>query len=42
MDFSGETSHFWLFLLRDVLDNEHPDQFITFEKQEHHDHTGFN
>ena len=32
-DEKGETQKFWLELLRDVLNIENPEQFITFEKR---------
>lgn len=37
----GESQPFWLSLLRDVYDVEHPEQFITFDEQVHLDHTSF-
>ena len=37
----GESQAFWLSLLRDVYDVEHPEQFIIFEEQVHLDHTSF-
>ncbi len=37
----GESQAFWLSLLRDVYDVEHPEQFIFFEEQVHLDHTSF-
>ena len=37
----GESQKFWLSLLRDVYEVEHPEQFISFEDQVHLDHTSF-
>ena len=37
----GESQSFWLSLLRDVYDVDHPEQFILFEEQVHLDHTSF-
>lgn len=37
----GESQPFWLSLLRDVYEVEHPEQFISFEDQVHLDHTSF-
>lgn len=37
----GESQKFWLQLLREVLDVENPEQFISFEDQVHLDHTSF-
>ncbi len=37
----GESQPFWLSLLRDVLDVEAPEKFITFEEQVRLDHTSF-
>ncbi len=37
----GESQAFWLSLLRDVLNVEHPEQYIKFENQVHLDHTSF-
>ncbi|MBP3821689.1 class I SAM-dependent DNA methyltransferase [bacterium] len=37
----GESQKFWIQLLGEVLDVEHPAQFISFEDQVHLDHTSF-
>lgn len=37
----GESQPFWLSLLRDVYEVEHPEDFISFEDQVHIDHTSF-
>ena len=37
----GESQSFWLSLLRDVYDIEHPEQFVVFEEQVKLDHTSF-
>ena len=37
----GESQKFWLSLLHDVFDIEHPEEFIIFEEQVHLDHTSF-
>lgn len=37
----GESQKFWLQLLREVLNVENPEQFISFEDQVHLDHTSF-
>lgn len=37
----GESQKFWINLLRDILDVEHPEQFISFEDQVKLDHTSF-
>ena len=37
----GESQKFWIQLLREVLDVENPEQFISFEDQVHLDHTSF-
>lgn len=37
----GESQKFWLQLLRDVLNIEHPEQFISFEDKVKLDHTSF-
>lgn len=37
----GESQKFWLQLLRDVLNIEHPEQFISFEDKVLLDHTSF-
>ena len=37
----GESQAFWLSLLRDVYDVEHPERFISFEDQVQLDHTSF-
>lgn len=37
----GESQKFWLQLLRDVLNVEHPEQFISFEDKVKLDHTSF-
>lgn len=37
----GESQPFWISLLRDVCGVEHPEEFILFEEQVHHDHTSF-
>ena len=37
----GESQPFWLSLLHDVYDVEHPEQFIQFEEQVQLDHTSF-
>ncbi len=37
----GESQSFWLSLLSEVFGVEHPDEWITFEKQVHLDHTSF-
>ena len=37
----GESQKFWLQLLRDVLNVEHPEQFISFEDKVLLDHTSF-
>jgi hypothetical protein len=37
----GESQSFWLSLLRDVYDVEHPEEVIQFEEQVHLDHTSF-
>ena len=37
----GESQAFWLSLLRDVFDVEHPEQYIKFEDQVKLDHTSF-
>ncbi|MCM1404356.1 MAG: N-6 DNA methylase [Prevotella sp.] len=37
----GESQKFWIHLLRDVLDVEHPEQFISFEDQVKLDHASF-
>ena len=37
----GESQAFWLSLLRDVLEVEHPEQYIKFEDQVKLDHTSF-
>ncbi len=38
----GQSQPFWLSLLRDVFDIEHPESYITFEDQVPHiDHTSF-
>ena len=37
----GHSQPFWLSLLRDVYEVEHPEQFILFEEQVHLDHTSF-
>ena len=37
----GESQKFWIQLLRDVLNVEHPEQFISFEEKVKLDHTSF-
>lgn len=37
----GESQKFWIQLLRDVLNVEHPEQFISFEDKVKLDHTSF-
>lgn len=37
----GESQKFWIQLLRDVLNVEHPEQFISFEDKVRLDHTSF-
>lgn len=37
----GQSQPFWLSLLRDVFDVEHPEEFISFEDQVHLDSTSF-
>ena len=37
----GESQSFWLSLLSEVFGIEHPDEWITFEKQVRLDHTSF-
>ncbi len=37
----GQSQPFWLSLLRDVYDVQHPEEFISFEEQVHLDHTSF-
>jgi len=37
----GQSQPFWLSLLRDVFNIEHPESYITFEDQVHIDHTSF-
>lgn len=37
----GESQPFWLSLLRDVLEVEHPEKYISFEDQVKLDHTSF-
>ncbi len=37
----GQSQPFWLSLLRDVFDVEHPEEFISFENQVHLDSTSF-
>ncbi len=37
----GQSQAFWLSLLRDVYEVEHPEQFISFEDQVHLDNTSF-
>jgi len=37
----GESQKFWIQLLREVLEVENPEQFISFEDQVHLDHTSF-
>ena len=37
----GESQKFWIQLLRDVLNVEHPEQFISFEDKVLLDHTSF-
>ena len=37
----GESQKFWIQLLREVLNVENPEQFISFEDQVHLDHTSF-
>ena len=37
----GDSQTFWLSLLHDIYDVEHPGEFISFEEQVHLDHTSF-
>ncbi|MBQ9716392.1 MAG: methylase, partial [Clostridia bacterium] len=37
----GDSQPFWLALLRDVFDVEHPEEYISFEDQVKLDHTSF-
>ncbi len=37
----GQSQPFWLSLLRDVYEVDHPERYITFEDQVHLDHTSF-
>lgn len=37
----GQSQAFWMSLLRDVFEIEHPESFISFEDQVHLDHTSF-
>ncbi len=37
----GESQKFWIQLLREVLNIEHPEQFISFEDKVKLDHTSF-
>jgi len=37
----GESQPFWMSLLRDVFEIEHPEKYIKFEDQVHLDHTAF-
>ena len=37
----GESQKFWIQLLRDIMDVEHPEKFISFEDKVHIDHTSF-
>ena len=37
----GESQSFWLSLLRNVLDVEHPEEIISFENKVKLDHTSF-
>src|SRR5574344_1064269 len=37
----GQSKAFWMSLLRDVFEVEHPEQFISFEDQVFLDHTSF-
>ena len=37
----GESQKFWIQLLRDILNVEHPEQFISFEDKVRLDHTSF-
>nr|WP_302663772.1 DNA methyltransferase [uncultured Agathobaculum sp.] len=37
----GDSQPFWISLLRDVYEVEHPEQFVSFEEQVKLDHTSF-
>lgn len=37
----GESQKFWIQLLRDITEVEHPEKFISFEDKVHIDHTSF-